>query len=261
MLHRTIKLSLAALSLASAFGCQAEQTIKQGVVDELCVVDADCRDPLICNAVSGLCTSTDRGSSALECPAGERPKGDVSCEQMCDYLVGECGRVENDCTGDECLDECVGACNLTIRCWSAEASTTFGNCSLGNSDPQLTCDVAITSEAPSFCYSQIPLPAARKAVCDDLIADVGNYASTATQVELADLAKFCYRLARAYTEEDFSATYACDESRDATLTPPEVVECVNDVFGLDFVADDAPTNNAPINNVIEPAIEPEVDAG
>ena len=253
MLHRTIKLTLAGLTLtAGAIGCQADATVKQGVVDEICRRDTDCRNPLICNEVTGLCQSTNQGSSALECPAGERPKGDVACADMCNYLVGECGRREDNCTGDECLDACIGSCEQTIRCWSAEASTTFGNCSLGNSEPQLTCDVAITSEAPSFCYSQIELPEDRKAVCDDLIAAVGDYSSAATQTELADLAKFCYRLARAYTEEDFSATYSCDDSRDPTLTPAEVVECVNTVFGMSFIPDDASVNNPPQNNTSDP---------
>lgn len=226
-----------------------------------CDMNLDCVIPLVCDQASGLCAAIDTPSSALDCPRDTRPSGDVSCAQICDYMAGECRRSEGDCVGQECLDLCVASCEETIRCWSAEAATTFGNCSLGNSDPRLTCDIAVTREAPSFCYSQIPLPEARKAVCDDLIASVEEYASEPDPYDVADMAKFCYRLGRTYTEEDFSATYACDESRDATLTPNEVVECVNEVFGLDFVADDAPTNNAPINNPINNPSEPEADAG
>ena len=251
MLHRTAKLAIAAFSLIVASGCQAPLEIKQGVVGEFCTRDTDCRDPFICNSVTGLCSSTDTQGSALECPTGEAPKGDVSCEDMCEYLVNQCGRREDNCSGDDCFDACVSSCTQTIRCWSEDAATIFGNCSLGNTDPELTCDVAITAEAPSFCYSQIPLPEDRKAVCDDLIGAVGEYSPTASQGQLSDLAKFCYRLARAYSQDDFEAVYACDESRDTSLTQAEVVSCVNTVFNLDFDVPEEGTNNEPVNNASE----------
>ena len=205
------RLSLTACMLLLVTGCRPpdedEDAVRLGYLNEFCTDDADCRAPLICERNS--------------CQYEDTPGG-VGCVEICDYLVGQCGRNE---------DDCVDSCRQTIKDWSPEAITIFGQCSIGMSTPQLTCEEAVKRDAPTFCYQQIPLDEARRTRCDVFVEQAKDYASNPTESELVGLRQECYILARTRSEADWSRTDACDDSQ-ASLTPNEVVSCFNDIFKL-----------------------------
>lgn len=204
-------LVFAACALLLMTGCRppddSGDAVRLGYLNEFCLEDKDCRSPLIC------------GQNV--CQYEETPGG-ISCIDICDRLVGECGRNEEDC---------VGSCRETIKGWSAEAITVFGSCSLGMTTPELTCEEAVKRNAPTFCYQQIPLDEARRTRCDIFVEQAKDYASNPTENELVGLRQECYIQARTRSEADWSATEGCDDSQ-RSLTPAEVIECFNDVFAL-----------------------------
>ncbi len=211
-------LALAA-SLIFTVNCRPpeEDGVRLGYLDEYCEGDQDCKSPLFCNRTLNVCELEDT-------------PGSVSCSDICDRLVGECGRNETDC---------VGSCRETIDGWSAEAIDVFGTCSLGLTTPALTCELAVTPDAPSFCYRQIPMDPARQARCDTFVEQARAYADNATESQLINLRQNCYIIARTRSENDWASTNECDESS-VSLTPQEVLDCYNEKFTLDVAFTAAP---------------------
>lgn len=204
-------LVLAACALLLMTGCRPPEdegsAVRLGYLNEFCKGDNDCRSPLVCEQ--------------SVCQFEETPGG-ISCIDICDRLVRECGRNENNCTE---------SCRRTIDGWSAEAITIFGQCSLGMTTPELTCQEAIKRDAPTFCYQQIPLDEARRTRCDVFVEQAKDYASNPTEKELVGLRQECYIRARTRSEADWAATDMCDDSQ-VSLTPAEVITCFNSVFEL-----------------------------
>ncbi len=185
-----------------------ETGVRLGFLNEFCERDLDCQDTLVCE--NNACQRVDT-------------PGSISCADMCDRLVSECGRNEDDCEG---------SCRKTIDGWSAAAIDVFGQCTLGMTTPQLTCDLATESDAPSFCYRQIPLDSQRQERCDTYVDQARSYAGSATEGQLTQLRQQCYILARTRSAADWSVTDDCDESTQP-LTPEEVLTCYNTKFEID----------------------------
>lgn len=221
-LPRTAPLTLVALGLSSIIlsaGCRpSDETTRQGYLNEFCTRDEQCREPFICE--NNVCVD-------------ESVPGGISCTEICDRFVTECGR--ND-------DGCAASCRATIEEWSAEAVEIFGLCSLGMTTPALTCEEAKSDNAPSFCYQQIPLAQERRDRCDAFVEDASSYAVSPSESQLVSLRQQCYIIARTRSAEDWSATDACDERVDPLLTPRQVITCFNTVF-----EDLSPKLSAPAN--------------
>lgn len=215
---RTLILGL--LAATSLAGCLANVEEKLGIVGEFCRVDDDCATNLVCD--NSVCRSN-ADTGPLSCDPNQEPAGTITCEQMCDRLTNECQRTE---------DNCVGTCKETVRCWSAEAVDVFGQCTLGMTEPVLTCEQARSNEAPSICYRQIPLPQDRKARCDKFVQQANSIATNATQDALDTLRGECYRLARTGTESTWALSEDCDNAIQPDLSTVEIVECFNQLFSL-----------------------------
>lgn len=184
---------------------EEKTSVRLGYINEFCRVNGDCFDPLVCE---------DNACQMLNTP------GDISCADMCDRLVSECGRSEDDCEG---------SCRKTIDGWSAEAINVFGQCTLGNTTPPLTCALATEAEAPSFCYRQIPLDQARQLRCDTFVDQARTYANGATESQLTQLRQECYIIARTSPPAVWAETDKCDETA-IMLTGSEVIACYNARF-------------------------------
>ena len=206
-----VLLSVCALLLLTSVSCrpdlEGESSVRHGYLNEFCEIDDHCQAEFACE---------DNACQRLDTP------GSISCEQICDYLVTECGRSERDCEG---------SCRETIEGWSDEAADVFGTCSLGLTSPELTCDLARSDDAASFCYQQIPLRQERRERCDLYVDQARSYASGASEEQLTNLRQKCYILARTRSAADWSITEDCDEDLRA-LTEDEVIACYKETFGV-----------------------------
>ena len=200
-----LPIALIALLLMSAFtGCRPPEETEQrlGYVGELCFKDLDCRDGLVCN------------NSQCEDTGSTDPS---ACETMCDRLVNDCGRAEENCRS---------SCDQTIDGWSESAILTFENCVLGMSTPELTCELAREQDAPSFCYAQIPLDEARQSRCDDFINKARDISSPSNE-QLTALRQEYYVRARTRPESTWSNSDACVAD---DLSDDEFIVCLERVF-------------------------------
>lgn len=130
-----------AIALLCLFGCRADDLTKQGEVGEVCNGrDNDCREGLIC-AADGRC---------------EAVASDVTydCGDICRRLSVECEAIEAGCESD---------CRQTTGTWARRAREEFGVCLVED----LSCAEAQADFAPQTCYSEIEIPPARFALCED----------------------------------------------------------------------------------------------
>lgn len=213
---------------------------KKGIVGELCNSDQECAASLVCD--NSRCVETFSETGPLSC-TDEAPAGTVSCEDMCDRLVNECQRSEEDC---------VSTCIKTVQCWTPEAVDVFGNCTLGKTDPVLTCAKATMMDAASFCYNQILLPQERRMRCDKFVEQARTIATNANEARLELLRTNCHILGRTRPQEKWDLSQSCDNAFDPDLTTVEIVGCLNTTFRTDFEAADVAT----INNMAEPDMLP-----
>ena len=109
-MHRMWALILV-VALLGAFGCRADDSVKQGVDGEFCNDrDDNCRTGHICQ--DGVCLATEGSGS--------------TCGQMCQRLV-DCQTGEPNCEA-YCRATVQGTCRTLACPWSPEAVDSFGNC-------------------------------------------------------------------------------------------------------------------------------------
>ncbi len=198
-------LALAMLATLTLGACTDTEERKDGYAGEYCAgSDLDCRDDHVCENFTCVRVLTNVS---------------LACESSCDRLVTQCGRTETSagCGSQGSYRCCVTACTNTLRSWTEAAVEVFQTCSVG-----LTCEEAVQVNAPSLCYQQIPLPEARKAVCDTIILRANQVSG---QIAVIDtIRNMCYILARTSPDELFVATQNCAAS---DLTADEFVDCIN----------------------------------
>lgn len=199
---------ICALVLATAWGCRADDEIKQGVEGEVCTVnDFDCRDGNVCDR--GFCRASVIDGS--------------NCEAMCER-ISLCDAEEPDCL-EACFATTNGACSEANPCpWSDEVVDTFGTCIV----EELTCEQIRTENAQGLCLARLPVDERRADVCDDLT----QAAITCNpDADTGDLDQRCDLLARTATDAGFQRADTCFE-RVVDGFCAEIEECLNSVFVL-----------------------------
>lgn len=144
-----------------------------------------------------------------------------SCGYSCERLVNDCGRDEPDC---------IASCELTVEGWSEDARMLFLACLAGETEPQLTCEMAIMSDAPASCYQRLPFPEDRKMRCDGF-EQRARVVTTSAEERLTEFRNNCYVLARTRSDEIWSSTDVCD---DANLPDEDFIDCIEQMFGVRF---------------------------
>lgn len=195
-------------SMALVPACTAPEEEKQGYLGEFCSKDLDCRDPLICDSVRG------------ECSEGNTPPA-VSCRAICEQRANTCNSKENNCPDGNNYLCCYKSCRITVQDWSKPAIDAFESCFVND----LTCEEAISEDAPSICVSRLPLPEDRKAVCDRFESKGRTISNNTDAVD--DLRLECRVLARTGPQESWADALACDDN---SISNDEFVTCVNMVF-------------------------------
>lgn len=188
-------------------GCRAPEEQRLGAEGEFCSRDADCRLDK-----GFLCENN-------ECIDPATAAGRASCSDICARFRDECGRQE---------ENCVESCAETVRGWSEQALEIFGECSIGNTEPMLSCEQVRedADQAATFCYQQIPLPEERQARCDTFV-DLAREAGRDNSDNLTALRTNCYIQARTRPTSQWVNTDSCTAP---DLTNIELVECLNMTF-------------------------------
>jgi hypothetical protein len=214
-LKLSIRLILSLTLLAAtwaASGCTAPMEDKLGYAGEFCEPGAGhCISSLDC--IDNTCTFV-------------QTAGSISCTQMCDRLA--------DCGNDD--PTCVSDCRVTIRDWSSEAIDLFGECTLGMTEPVLSCTLVQQSpdDAPTFCYRQLPLLPERDAICSAIVERATAYAqgdADANSTALTSVRNNCRVYARTRSEERWTQLVTpVIETEQNMLTPEEMIGLTNETF-------------------------------
>lgn len=196
------------LSLSALTGCGAPEEQKLGFLGEFCSADIQCQEELICDGVRGVCSEPNTP------PA-------LACASICSQRAKTCGSIEANCPSGNHYLCCYRTCKSTVENWDEAPIEAFKTCFT----EKLTCEEAISDNAPSICVGELPLPADRKAVCDRFESIARDISSDDTAID--DLRLECRVLARTGTQENWDKAKTCD---DQSFDAQEFADCVNTVF-------------------------------
>jgi len=180
--------------------CAADNETRQGEINEFCRTgDSDCRAGLVCE--QGICQLS-----------GPQPQ--YGCDQVCAKLES-CGVAEPSCVAD---------CRVTTRDWSLAARELFGTCAVID----ISCEEAQNVFVPQVCYERIPLPPARRDLCD-LFIQVAVECSSSAPIGAIETA--CYRFGRVSEASQWATTEQCERAIGVGICSG-IATCYNDVFSM-----------------------------
>ncbi len=154
-----------------------------------------------------------------------------------------CARLQScEAPQPNCLAQCeatIGGTCVDVPCpWSGAAVDAFGACLIEG----LSCEEARRDDAPSLCYSRIPIDSDRENLCQDFIGAASNCGASSTEA----LRQRCYLLGRTTSPASWTRTEACVARIEAGICE-NIAACLNEIFELTppLTVSEAPEGDTP----------------